>query len=300
MQDVDEDALEQGAEPEQEGAPEAEERAEGAETPQDEELSDSLDEDEAQAPAEEPEAQAPAEELEELEAQMPGEELEAEMPAEELEAEALGEGSGEEASDEQASDGAAEGAEGDSEEAAPKIGPGNQLDDEALLRETCALLFASPEPLTGARLHELLRRPERKRMRAALEALGQRLTESGLPMVLREVGGGWRLFTDPDQDPTIQRLMRSRKVERLSAAALETLSIVAYRQPVTKAEIEAIRGVQAGPMLRNLVDRGLVRVTGRAEQPGSPLEYGTTKEFLDRFGLASLKELPRDAELVRE
>ena len=282
MQDVDEDALEQGAEPEQEGAPEAEERAEGAETPQDEELSDSLDEDEAQAPAEEPEAQAPAEELEELEA------------------EALGEGSGEEASDEQASDGAAEGAEGDSEEAAPKIGPGNQLDDEALLRETCALLFASPEPLTGARLHELLRRPERKRMRAALEALGQRLTESGLPMVLREVGGGWRLFTDPDQDPTIQRLMRSRKVERLSAAALETLSIVAYRQPVTKAEIEAIRGVQAGPMLRNLVDRGLVRVTGRAEQPGSPLEYGTTKEFLDRFGLASLKELPRDAELVRE
>jgi len=186
------------------------------------------------------------------------------------------------------------------EDRSPRIGPGNQLDEEGLLRETFALLFASPDPLDTSRLSELLQRPERKRLKAALEALTERLARSGLPMVLREVGGGWRLFTDPEQDPTIQRLMRARKVERLSAAALETLSIVAYRQPVTKAEIEAIRGVQAGPMLRNLVDRGLVRVTGRAEQPGSPLQYGTTKEFLDRFGLASLSQLPRDAELVRE
>ena len=186
------------------------------------------------------------------------------------------------------------------EDSGPKIGPGNQLDDEGLLRETFALLFASPDPLNTSRLSELLQRPERKRLRATLEALAERLVGSGLPMVLREIGGGWRLFTDPEQDPTVQRLMRARKVERLSAAALETLSIVAYRQPVTKAEIEAIRGVQAGPMLRNLVDRGLVRVAGRAEQPGSPLQYGTTKEFLDRFGLANLNQLPRDAELVRE
>jgi len=190
--------------------------------------------------------------------------------------------------------------DGSAEDSGPKIGPGNQLDDEGLLRETFALLFASPDPLNTSRLSELLQRPERKRLKAALEALAERLVSSGLPMVLREMGGGWRLFTDPEQDPTIQRLMRARKVERLSAAALETLSIVAYRQPVTKAEIEAIRGVQAGPMLRNLVDRGLVRVAGRAEQPGSPLQYGTTKEFLDRFGLASLSQLPRDAELVRE
>ena len=89
-------------------------------------------------------------------------------------------------------------------------------------------------------------------------------------------------------------------MERVSPAGLETLAIVAYRQPVTKAEIEAIRGVQAGPVLRSLVDRGLVKVTGRADQPGAPLQYGTTREFLDRFGLASLKELPRDAELVRD
>ena len=88
-------------------------------------------------------------------------------------------------------------------------------------------------------------------------------------------------------------------MERISAAALESLSIVAYRQPVTKAEVEAIRGVQAGPVLRALVDRGLVKVVGRADVPGSPLQYGTTPEFLDRFGLLDLDELPRDAELAR-
>ena len=90
------------------------------------------------------------------------------------------------------------------------------------------------------------------------------------------------------------------RARRISAAALETLAIVAYRQPVTKAEIEAIRGVQAGAILRTLVDRGLARVTGRANLPGSPLQYGTTKEFLDRFGLGSLKDLPRDGELTEQ
>ncbi len=78
------------------------------------------------------------------------------------------------------------------------------------------------------------------------------------------------------------------------------MSVVAYRQPVTKGEIEAIRGVQAGPVLRNLVDRNLIKVTGRADQPGNPLQYGTTKEFLGRFGLSSLSDLPRDPELLRE
>jgi segregation and condensation protein B len=91
-----------------------------------------------------------------------------------------------------------------------------------------------------------------------------------------------------------------RKSERISGAALETLAVVAYRQPVTKAEIEAIRGVQAGPILRTLIERGLVRVTGRADVPGHPLQYGTTREFLDRFGLSSLGDLPRDGELAKD
>jgi len=181
-----------------------------------------------------------------------------------------------------------------------RLGPGNRLDDEALLRELCALLFASPDPLSLPRLLELLRRPARERVRGALEGLEERLTEAGLPVVLREIGGGWRLFTAADQDAAVQRLVRARKSERLSPAALESLAIVAYRQPVTKAEIESIRGVQAGPVLRGLVDRGLIRITGRADQPGSPLQYGTTREFLDRFGIPNLKSLPRDSELVGE
>ena len=92
-----------------------------------------------------------------------------------------------------------------------------------------------------------------------------------------------------DTDPEPNALARS-----------SPLAIVAYRQPVTKAEIEAIRGVQAGPILRSLVDRALVKVTGRADVPGHPLQYGTTKDFLDRFGLMGLDELPRDAELARD
>ncbi|MCL4164323.1 UNVERIFIED_CONTAM: hypothetical protein GTU68_058608 [Idotea baltica] len=107
-------------------------------------------------------------------------------------------------------------------------------------------------------------------------------------------------MTTPEQNESVARLVKARKNEKLSPAGLETLAVVAYRQPVTKADIEAIRGVQCGPMLRNLVDRGLAKVVGRADVPGGPLQYGTTKEFLDRFGMASLKDLPRDAELLKE
>lgn len=185
------------------------------------------------------------------------------------------------------------------EPAEPKgPGPGDALDDEALCRAALALLFASPEPLSQARLTDLLERPRAERVRAALEAAGQALDASGLPVVLRQIAGGWRLLTDPAMGEVIGRLRKAPKAERISSAALETLAIVAYRQPVTKAEVEAIRGVQSGPLLRTLVDRGLVRVTGRADQPGSPLQYGTTRDFLDRFGLASLDDLPRDGELA--
>jgi segregation and condensation protein B len=182
-----------------------------------------------------------------------------------------------------------------------KLGPGEAKSDAELQRELAALLFASPEPLSAARLVELLERPTPARVTAALERLQSEL-ESGaaalpVPLVLRKIGGAWRLLSDPELAPVIARLRAEPKPERISAAALETLAIIAYRQPVSKAEIEAIRGVQAGPVLRSLVDRGLVRITGRAELPGQPLLYGTTKEFLERFGLSALKDLPRDGEL---
>jgi segregation and condensation protein B len=178
-------------------------------------------------------------------------------------------------------------------------GPGADLSDEDLRRRIAALLFASPEPLTVARLVSLLERPPAARVRAALEALGHALEGAGLPFQVRGLKGGYTLLTTPELGQVVARLAKGPTVERISAAALETLAIVAYRQPVTKAEIEAIRGVQAGPILRTLVDRGLVKVVGRADVPGHPLQYGTGKEFLDRFGLMGLEELPRDAELAR-
>jgi len=184
------------------------------------------------------------------------------------------------------------------EEAEP--GPREELDEEELVRAVTALVFASPDPLGVSRLRSLLDGPRPARVRKALLEAGRRLAEAGLPLELREIAGGWRLMTDPEMNETVASLVKARKAETLSPAGLETLAVVAYRQPVTKAEIEAIRGVQCGAMLRNLTDRGLTRVTGRADLPGHPLQYGTTRGFLDRFGLGSLKDLPRDGELLHE
>ena len=181
-----------------------------------------------------------------------------------------------------------------------RVGPGEKLSDDELMRHLTALLFASPEPLGVDRLVQLLERPRRPRVVAALERLSQKLSETGLPLEVRAIRGGHTLMTSADLGEVVGRLGRSNAVERISPAALETLAVIAYRQPVTKAEVEAIRGVQAGPILRSLVDRGLVRVLGRADVPGHPLQYGTGKEFLDRFGLMELGDLPRDSELARD
>jgi len=185
----------------------------------------------------------------------------------------------------------------------PGAEPVTPLDDDELLRAVTALVFASPDPLSDRQIAAHCAgagsAPPVSRVRAALETLRERLAASGLPLELRSIAGGWRILTAPEQSPVVQRLFETRKTERISPAALETLSIVAYRQPVTKAEIEAIRGVQAGPILRSLVDRDLIKVSGRADVPGHPLQYSTTKAFLDRFGLSGLDDLPRDSELTR-
>lgn len=188
----------------------------------------------------------------------------------------------------------------DDESATPKLGPGQELSDEELDRQLLGILFASPDALSEAKLIELLDRPSKERVREALTRATQALADSPLPVFVEKVGGGWRLLTDPSLGDVLRRSRKEDGPEKLSGAALETLAIVAYRQPVTKAEVEAIRGVQSGTLLRALVDRRLARIVGRADQPGHPLLYGTTKDFLDRFGLASLKDLPRDGELVRD
>lgn len=198
---------------------------------------------------------------------------------------------------------------GESEETAEQPEPAAELPeelaitDEELIRLVAGLLFASPDALPPARIAKLIE-PRRsfpvQRIEEALQKLGENLEAAGLPIIVRTLAGGVQLLTDPEMAVELSRLFASRKVDRMTPAGLETLSVVAYRQPVTKSEIEAIRGVQAGPVLRNLVDRNLIKVTGRADQPGNPLQYGTTKDFLDRFGLGSLSDLPRDPELLRE
>jgi segregation and condensation protein B len=180
----------------------------------------------------------------------------------------------------------------------PEVPEPEPLSEEEHLRAIAALVFASPEPIGEKKLANLAGGGV-ARACTALEAIREKLRASGLPLELRSIAGGWQILTTPDTAEVVKRLFQERKVERISPAALETLAVVAYRQPVTKAEIEAIRGVQAGPILRALVDRDLVKVTGRADVPGHPLQYGTTKTFLDRFGLSGLDDLPRDSELTR-
>ncbi|MFT5051521.1 MAG: segregation and condensation protein B [Chlamydiales bacterium] len=170
--------------------------------------------------------------------------------------------------------------------------------DEELVAHVSALLFACPDPIGAARLAKVLG-TSKARVKTAMTLVGERLNAAGLGFELRGLAGGSTLMTRPALGELVASLSKQATVERISPAALETLSVVAYRGPVTKAEIEAIRGVQAGPMLRSLVDRGLVRVVGRSEDPGHALMYGTTKEFLFRFGLETLADLPRDGELAR-
>jgi len=156
-----------------------------------------------------------------------------------------------------------------------------------------ALLFASPQPLSLGRLAELMGCPPAV-VRGLLEAYGSRLASDprrGLQLV--EVAGGYRLETRADLAPWIRQLERPDRELRLSRAALECLAIVAYRQPVTRAEIEAVRGVQSDAVLHWLEERGLVEEAGRKDAPGRPILYRTTARFLDLFGLKSLDELPR-------
>jgi segregation and condensation protein B len=154
-----------------------------------------------------------------------------------------------------------------------------------------ALLFASDAPLELARIAEVLElAPDEAR--AAVEALREASEVSGRGLAVVEVAGGYRLVTRPELAPVLLRLQRLRLKSRLSRAALETLAIVAYRQPISRPEIEQLRGVSADAVVTHLLERRLVRVVGRRETPGRPILYGTTRDFLEHFGLRDLAELP--------
>ena len=159
-----------------------------------------------------------------------------------------------------------------------------------------ALLFSSDQPLPLSLLAESLDvAPDE--VAAALHRLGQEYAARGAGVELREIAGGHLLVTGPEQAEWVGRMLRGRKRMRLSRAALETMAIIAYKQPVTKSEVEAIRGVDSSAVLGTLLERSLVTIRGRSKVGGRPLLYGTTQEFLDYFGLRELSELPRPEEL---
>ncbi len=159
-----------------------------------------------------------------------------------------------------------------------------------------ALLFSSDQPLTLALLSESVD-TDPEVIRGALHELGEAYGAREAGVELREIAGGWMLVTTQAQAEWVGRMLRGKRKMRLSRPALETMAIVAYKQPVTKTEIESIRGVDASGVLTTLLERNLVTIRGRSKVVGRPLLYGTTPEFLDYFGLNDLTELPRPEEL---
>ena len=159
-----------------------------------------------------------------------------------------------------------------------------------------ALLFSSDQPLPLTLLAESLD-AEPAAIAEALHELGESYAARSAGIELREIAGGWLFTTAAEQSEWVARMLRGRKRMRLSRAALETMAIIAYKQPVTKSEVESIRGVDSSAVLATLLERNLVTIRGRSKVVGRPLLYGTTQEFLDYFGLRDLTELPRPEEL---
>jgi segregation and condensation protein B len=162
-----------------------------------------------------------------------------------------------------------------------------------------ALLFASDVPLEAERIREVLDLGDVGEARALVDELRARYDTSSQGLQIVEVGGGYRMMTRPELAPWLVRLARARTRARLSRPALEALAIVAYKQPVSRPEIDAVRGVNSDAVLENLLERRLVRITGRKEAPGRPYLFETTREFLVAFGLRDLADLPKvEGELI--
>jgi segregation and condensation protein B len=186
-------------------------------------------------------------------------------------------------------------ADGQGLEAAPSVAA---LSDEELRSVVEVLLLVSDRPLSVSRLREVLEGVSPEKVEETIGHVQKSLTESGFPFQLREVAGGYVLSTLPKYAPWVRK-MYSPKItaSKLSRAALETLAVIAYKQPVTRAEVEAIRGVNVDGTTRTLLDKHLVEIVGYKDVVGKPATYGTTSEFLLHFGLKSLSELPSIEEL---
>jgi segregation and condensation protein B len=187
-----------------------------------------------------------------------------------------------------------------SEQAEPEQEGQSAPDDQQLPRRGSAelkaiieaLIFASPDPLTLKAIYKLLDSEPKEDVQAAIAELKQDYDRPG-GLQLVEVAGGYQIVTRPDLHEWVRRLFHERTTQRLSVQALETLAVIAYRQPVTSLEITEIRGVNTAGVLNTLLERHLIKIVGRKQVVGRPFLYSTTKEFLIRFGLNDLSDLPK-------
>jgi len=162
-----------------------------------------------------------------------------------------------------------------------------------------AILFASDEPLTAARLVTIVETGSVKQIRKCIKRLNERYEQLNCAFRIEQIAGGYQMMTMPEYNHWLRKLLRVRTDNKLSQAAMETLAIIAYKQPIIRADVEAIRGVASGEVIRNLMYKGLAKIVGRAEVLGRPMLYGTTRKFLDVFGLNTLKDLPKVEELKK-
>lgn len=182
------------------------------------------------------------------------------------------------------------------EEGQPVENATTSVDDDLEGRELAAvleaLLFVSPEPVPVSRLAAAIGTVSKAEVEQALKRLEEDLAQEGRGIQLVKLAGGYRLVTKAEYAPWLKRLDKAKAAQKLSRSALESLAIIAYKQPLVRAEIEEIRGVETSGVLRTLLERKLVRIVGRKEVPGRPIMYGTTKFFLEHFGLQDITQLP--------
>lgn len=170
-------------------------------------------------------------------------------------------------------------------------------DTELPLAELEVLIFSATEPLSPGAIRRVLSTMTPARIDEAVAQINARLAETGRPYEIAAVAGGFQFRTRPDFGEFLAGAQPERRV-RLSKAALETLAVIAYRQPITRPEIEEVRSVDCGPVIRSLMERDLVRIVGRRDAPGKPPLYGTTAAFLETFGLRSLRDMPTLREIA--
>jgi segregation and condensation protein B len=156
-----------------------------------------------------------------------------------------------------------------------------------------ALLLSTHHPLTAGRIGEVMGLSTTKPVRQAIKELNRQYEESGRSFRIEQVAGGYQILTLPQYGEHLKKLHQKEADAKLTKAALETLAIIAYKQPVLRADVEAVRGCACGETIRSLMEKHLVKIAGRAEEPGRPILYGTTKRFLELFGLNTVKDLPQ-------